>query len=301
MESEFLQWLEKTIVKPANVSVGIGDDAAVLHGFGSVVVATDSIVDGVHFDSSKHDWKKIGHKAIAVNLSDLAAMGAKPTACTLSLIAGAGQTVPQCQQIVQGLNQSAVKYGCPLVGGDFVKHDGPLSLTVTAFGYLEDDWAPWTMTGAEPGDVVLCTGSFGGSIFRKHVEFQPRAEIASQFREQRIQVAAATDVSDGLAGDLLKICRSSSVGAEIQLDKIPISGDAKELAKSTGKTPLQHGLCDGEDFELILVVDESQLKKIGQLQLECPLSQIGRIIETPGIWYREHDEMKRLEFTAYEH
>ncbi len=301
MEAEFLRWLYGNLKASANVPIGIGDDAAVVRSGHLSVLAADAIVDGVHFQSEVHRFDQIGHKALAVNLSDVAAMGATPTACLLSLIAGTDQTLDQCKNIVDGLLRTASKYRCPLVGGDFVKSPGPLTLAVTVYGEIDDLKNVWTISGARVGDIIFATGSFGGSILRKHLEFEPRLDLVNHIRQQQIQVSAATDVSDGLAGDLLRLTNASSVGAVIDLESIPISDDAITLSKSSDKSSLQHALNDGEDFELLLTLDQTQAEKLIRSNPNLTITRIGQMIEKPGVWYLDNDCLNPVAVESYEH
>jgi len=315
MEKQFINWLKSDLQFAPQVRLGIGDDAAVLNAMeGQTVLTCDAIVDQVHFDLSKHSPEEIGHKALAVNLSDLAAMGASPTACLMTLTVNNNIDLKFCQRLTQGLRELGDRFDCPLIGGDFVKADGPLHVSVTAVGNVPGG-GYWTLDRAEPGDAIIVSGPLGGSILGRHLEFTPRIDLARQLRGISA-VKAATDISDGLAVDLAAICEASSraetdrknVGAEIVLDKIPISDAAEQLSQQSKRQPIDHALYDGEDFELILVVAQNLVKPVldfGAASGCGPFFEIGTIVESQGIYSldskHEVHSRRKLLVQGYEH
>lgn len=305
MEAEFIAWLRGRLAADPRVPVGIGSDAAVLElASGQAVVTTDALMDGVDFVLGEVEPRRIGWKALAVNLSDLAAMGAKPVAAFISLILPRTNALSLAQELYEGLFPLADQFQVAIAGGDTNCWNGPLAISITAIGEPPARGS-WTRRGARPGDVVLASGSFGGSILGKHLDFTPRLALARQLAE-RYEIHAATDVSDGLSLDLSHILSESGAGACLDLDAIPIADAARELAarelaagelaagelaagelaanRGDRLTPLDHALGDGEDFELLLVAEPAEAARIlADTRLAAPLRSIGIITAEPGL------------------
>ena len=285
MEKEFIRWLRQRTNGPSQkVQIAIGDDAAVFTPAPDpLVVASDSIADGTHFDTQIHSLRQIGRKAVAVNLSDIAAMGAKPLYATLSFFLPKTFTVKQAQELFIGAADLAEAYGTQVIGGDTNSWHGKLVVGATLIGQVEH--TPWQMSGAVPGDAIVVTGEFGGSILGHHIDFEPKCQLAAQFASQ-YSINGATDVTDSLSYDLDQMCLLSGCGAEIELEKIPVSAAANELARSNPeKTELEHALYDGEDFELILavppgVVDEMMDDEKFGIDFQPAFAIISRNIQT---------------------
>ena len=251
MEQEFIRWLrQRNDRSNQSVQIGIGDDAAVITPDSSpLVVTSDSIADGTHFDARIHTLRQIGRKAVAVNLSDVAAMGARPLYATLSFLLPRAFSAEQAQELFLGGADLAAEFGVQIIGGDTNSWPGKLVVSATLIGQVEH--ATWRMSVCGPGDAIVVTGEFGGSILGHHLDFVPKCRLADSFAK-KYSIDAATDVSDSLSFDLDQICLLSGCGAEIELERIPVRSAAWELAKSRGgKSGLEHALYDGEDFELI--------------------------------------------------
>jgi thiamine-monophosphate kinase len=285
VESEFIAWLRNRLPTHPRLRLGIGDDAAVLRLAGECVVTTDLLTDGVDFILAECDPRRVGRKALAVNLSDLAAMAARPVAALVSLALPRSGALDLAVQLYEGMLPLAEEFDMALAGGDTNTWDGPLAISVTALGEPTGRGV-LTRSGARPGDQILVTGAFGGSIRGRHFDFQPRVAEAIALHE-RYRLSAGTDVSDGLTLDLSHICRESGCGAELDLDAVPIHDDARRLAaeQSDGRTPLEHALADGEDFELILAVPEGEATAmLTDRPLTNPLTRIGTFVEASGLW-----------------
>jgi thiamine-monophosphate kinase len=252
MESEFIAWLRKRLPPHPQLFLGPGDDAAILQlgRNARCVVTVDMLNDGVDFRLSDIDARRAGRKALAVNLSDLAAMAARPVAAVVALalprIGGAELAVA----LYEGMIPLAEQYGIAIAGGDTNSWDGPLAISITAIGEPTPRGL-WLRSGAKPGDKILVTGSFGGSIFGKHLDFEPRLNEALLLND-RYEIHAAIDCSDGLSLDLSRLAAESNLGAVVDLSAIPISSAAKD--GSHAPDALNHALSDGEDFELILAI-----------------------------------------------
>lgn len=287
MENDLLRWFRATLPSHKQLVLGAGDDAAVIHlNEGKQLVATtDMLMDGVDFRIGEHDLSEIGHKAIAVNLSDLAAMAATPVAALVSLALPQSGGEALAKGLYDGILRTAALYGMAIAGGDTNSWDGPLVISITALGEVLPG-REWRRSGAQLGDAILVTGIFGGSIVRKHLNFSPRVEEALWLSEN-VNVHAAIDVSDGLSLDLARLAEASGLGACIDLDRVPVSPLAHMLSAQevNGATPLDHALADGEDFELILAVKpENAADLISRQPLRVQLTEIGCFIDEPGLW-----------------
>jgi thiamine-monophosphate kinase len=254
--------------------VGMGDDAAVFDSGGKqVVVTTDMLVEGVHFRRDWSDFYSIGWKAAAVNLSDIAGMGAEPTFSFISLAFGTGESVENMDRLYDGFVDCLTRYGARLAGGDTNSTPKNLVLSVTQLGEVAPGRA-FLRRGAHVGDRVLVTGTLGNSaaglallieaglpraerldkdLVNMHRRPQPRI-VASRVAAESGVVRAAMDLSDGLAADLKKLCTASGVGARIDASAIPISDGVKRVASILHKDPVLMALQGGEDYELVFCV-----------------------------------------------
>ncbi|HEX4130969.1 MAG TPA: thiamine-phosphate kinase [Pirellulales bacterium] len=287
METEFIAWLRSRLPasQQSGVVVGIGDDAAVLDlppGPGTLVTV-DMLTDGVDFRLADVDPRRVGRKALAVNLSDIAAMAGRPIAAFVAVALPRDGAATLARQLFEGLAPLAERYGVALAGGDTNTWDGPLVISITLLGQASSR-GPLTRRDARPGDAILVTGSLGGSILGHHFDFEPRIDEALLLHE-RYELHAGIDTSDGLSLDLSRLCTESRVGAELELTAVPVSAAARELATTDGRSPLDHALADGEDFELILAVEPTSAERIiAEQPLAVPVTRIGRIVERPGLW-----------------
>lgn len=305
MEQSFLAYLRGRCRALPQVELGIGDDAAVLSASSDkTVICTDQIVDGVDFLSSEHSLANVGFKSMAINLSDIAAMGAVPICALVTLTLPAKNATRIAGDVYEGILEAAAKYRVAIAGGDISTYDitqtdAPLAINVTLIGTLPSG-PEWRRNGAQEGDLVLVSGAVGGSIRGRHLRPTPRIELVNQLREH-CDVHAAIDISDGFSLDLDRLCATSGVGVEIDIDAIPIHEDAKHLSETSGRTPFQHAWSDGEDFELIITLSESDYAKIATLKLEAPLTKIGTIVGRTGIWKRVGSKFERLSPQGYHH
>nr|WP_324614069.1 thiamine-phosphate kinase [Ferrimonas sediminicola] len=291
-----------------DVLMGIGDDAAILRvpANNQLVVTTDTLVEGIHFLPSI-DPEMLAYKSVAVNLSDLAAMGADPAWLTLAL------TLPRSDEtwlsrFAAGLNQICEYYGIALVGGDTTR--GPLTITLTALGHVPSDQS-LSRSGAKPGDWIFVTGHLGDSaaglkllkgelqasddhrefLVTRHLRPTPRILAG---RSLRGIASACLDLSDGLAGDLEHIVTASGVGAHVEIDKLPLS---KALLETLGdEEARQLAIRGGEDYELLFTVPEAQKGALMTALGEAGVSHscIGQIRAGSGIhYYREGEPLQQ--------
>ncbi|MEM1226681.1 MAG: thiamine-phosphate kinase [Planctomycetota bacterium] len=289
MEQSFLAYLRGRTRSLPQVAIGIGDDAAVIDrvdGEGVQQIAcADQIIDGVDFRSSEHAGCDIGFKAMAINLSDVAAMGGTPTAAIVTLALPIENATEIAGDVYEGILEAAGAFDIAIAGGDLTTYDGPLAISVTLLGTVR---GPWLRSAAQVGDAVLVSGALGGSILGRHLRPEPRLELARQLR-QHVDVHAAIDVSDGFSLDLDRLCAASGVGVEIESDRLPISDDAHELARSSGRSAYQHAWSDGEDFELIVTMSAADADRMNDTPLAAPLTRIGTVVSRTGLWKRTAD------------
>ena len=305
MESTFIEWLRHRLGKHACLRLGPGDDAALLRlaDGRDGVVTVDLLTDGVDFKLGIDDPRRIGRKALAVNLSDLAAMAAQPLAVVIALALPRTGALELAQELYAGLLPLAEQFDVAIAGGDTNTWDGPLAISVTAIGQTTEH-GPLLRSGAQPGDWILVTGQFGGSILGHHFDFVPRVAEALRLNSQ-YRLHAGIDVSDGLSLDLSRIATESGCGAVIELARVPIAPAAVELAGqlADGSTPLDHALADGEDFELVLAVPPDEAARLlADQPVATPLTHIGQFVAERGLWSTGGPgKLQALAARGYEH
>jgi len=288
------------------VLVGPGDDAAVLAPIRNerIVVTTDAVVEGVHFSRAFSTPADIGHKALAVNLSDLAAMGATPRWALLSLVLPGSMPVSDVEELVDGLAALARRYGVSVVGGNITRTDGALVVDVTAGG----DVAPrkWlTRSGAGAGNEIYVSGSIGGAAaglemlktgtgnrepatacIARHRRPEPRVRLGIAMGRAKA-ARAAMDLSDGLADALKQVASASGVGVKIDADSLPIDPCAREWWASRGTDPVIAAVSGGDDYELLFAVAPQRgsgggaLRSVARHVAEPPLTKIGVFTKDP--------------------
>jgi thiamine-monophosphate kinase len=286
-------------------ALGLLDDAAMLTPppGSDLVLTKDALVAGVHFFSEDLP-DTIARKALRVNLSDLAAKGATPGGFLLALALPDGVTDGWLSDFAQGLAADAETYACPLFGGDTVKTPGPLMVSITAFGFVPQGKMV-QRRGAKAGDRVIVTGTIGDAalglglqrdeenarrwkldsimvehLVRRYLLPQPRTAVA---RLLQAQASAAMDVSDGLAGDLAKLCRVSGVSAEVEVARVPLS-DAARTAVAADPALMETILAGGDDYEIVCTVPAAQSDAfIAAAQAAgVPAIDIGRVTAGEG-------------------
>ena len=282
-EFDFLHALRSRTPAVPGVLVGPGDDCAVLlPPAGKLLVTTDLLTEGVDFLLAQASPEAVGRKAMGVNLSDIAAMAGTPFAAVVSLALPRhppGMTTRElADRLDAGLREMANRFGVAIVGGDTNTWDGGLVVSVTALGHAD---RPVTRSGAKPGDAIFVTGPLGGSLLGRHLDVTPRVREALALRDF-VDLHAMIDVSDGFAADLSHVLAESAVGAEIDADAVPIHADAVARSRLTGRTPLDHALNDGEDFELVFTVSEADGAKLARAPV--PVTRVGRVVPGPGLW-----------------
>lgn len=279
------------------VVLGIGDDAAVLRPpkGEDLLATTDAVVEGVHFDR-RFSPEDVGWKALAVNLSDLAAMGARPLWALVALAVPPGTSAARLARVAAGLGACARAAGIAVAGGN-VTRAAELSLTVTVIGSARPARV-LARKGARPGDAILVSGTLGEAALG--LERGAPAAFARRQRRPEARLAlgralagiatAAIDVSDGLVQDLGHLCRASKVGASIRLDALPLS--AAYLRRVAGRPdPWAPALAGGEDYELVVAVPPRRVAAAlaAARRVRTPLAPIGAIVPRRGVWVVERD------------
>ncbi|MBK6940206.1 MAG: thiamine-phosphate kinase [Planctomycetes bacterium] len=273
---ELVRSLAARFPRSAGLLVGIGDDAAIADSEGrTVVVTTDLLLDGIDFVLAECGFWAAGRKAMAKNLSDVAAMGCEPWLAFTSTALPPGTTGEEAHALFDALTSTAAAHGCTVAGGDTKRSSGPLVVNVTVIGRARAR-PPLVRSGARVGDVVCVTGEFGGSILGHHLSFEPRVWAGLRLNEVH-GAHAAIDVSDGLEIDLVRLADASGVGVFVELNAIPIRAAADVLAQRDGVRALEHALHDGEDYELIVALPEHVVADaVRDPELGTPLTVIGR-------------------------
>jgi thiamine-monophosphate kinase len=297
-------------VTRADVSLGTGDDCALLDvpAGKQLAVTMDTLVADRHFFPDTDPWR-LGWKVLAVNLSDLAAMGAEPAWVTFAV------TLPYVDEswldtFMQGFSTLAMEHDVQLVGGDTTK--GPLSVTLQAQGFVEPGRA-MLRSGAKPGDGIYVTGDIGGAAVALKL-LQAGAVVPAVLRDRLEQpvprvrqgqklasvASACIDISDGLAGDLRHILEASNCGARIGLDALPLLPETREyIADSDRQLPLT----GGDDYELLFTVAEHDRAALESLlpELGCPVTRIGTIEQEPCLRLADRDGTLIEPGEAYDH
>ncbi len=305
-ESRVVEAIRRIVGTPRGVRKGIGDDAAVLpwdkrH---ELLLTVDAIVNGVDFHLKQASPEAVGWKALAINLSDIAAMGGLPFYALVSLGIPAGFSYAWIRRFYAGMKKLAVKFRVAVVGGDLTRSK-VFFASVTVAGRVEKHKLV-LRDSAKAGDFIFVTGRLGGSILGKHLKFTPRLREA-RFLVERFKIHAMMDLSDGLMRDLAILMKESKKGACIFTEDIPVSRDALRVARKRNISPLRSALCDGEDFELVFTASPGEAKKILALKkglLGTPVSCIGRVKKSPEILFQrsEKDTGKlRWPWKGYEH
>jgi thiamine-monophosphate kinase len=265
--------LQKQLATRRGVRLGIGDDCAVLDVLHTPIITMDALVEGVHF---RRDWttpRALGRKSMAVNISDLAASGARPVAAFVSLAVSQNDTVEWIESLYMGFEDMAHQFDFTIAGGDTVKSLGGTMISVALIGeVLNEQRGPILRSGAQIGDVLLVSGTLGdsaaglaallaekpenfGKVLLRHHEPTPRLQLMRELLESNPHaIHAALDISDGLVGDAAHMAKKSGVSIEIDADKLPLSAACRDAAKSLEQDEIKWALTGGEDYELLLAV-----------------------------------------------
>jgi thiamine-monophosphate kinase len=309
---------------PSFVPIAIGDDAAVLKPERSAleVVTTDCLVEGVHFDRTFATPADIGYKALAVNLSDLAAMGASPRVALLSLVLPSAWPVADFDAFLDGLLSLATNVRIALVGGNIARSPGPLVVDLVAIGSVKPRRV-LTRDGARPGDELYVSGSLGAAAAglaslkaarvdstierrldceARHLRPEPRLRLGSLLARTRT-ARACVDLSDGLADGAHQLARASGVGVLIEAGDVPIDPGARAWFTRHGGSALDAALSGGEDYELLFAVSPKNrrlLASVEKMLPNLPITRVGRVMNSRRVEIR-CDEQTRVLPRGFSH
>jgi thiamine-monophosphate kinase len=312
---------------PEWLLVGPGDDAAVVSPKRNEleVITTDASVEGVHFDRTFVPPPAIGHRALAVNLSDLAAMGATPRLATLSLAMPGALPVTHFEGLVEGLLSLARRHDTTVVGGNLSRSPGPLVVDVMAVGTVRPRRV-LTRAGARPGDIVFVSGTIGAgraglemcaggardATAQGHPDAvsdedaaTPRARYLRPVPRVRLGVllgrnqaaTACMDLSDGLADGLRGLARASGAGMAVDADALPVDPEARALFEADGRDPVLEAVAGGDDYELLFTVSprrQGRLRAVARLAHGVTFTRIGIVTRDPGIVLRRRGRDEAL-------
>ncbi|WP_418791639.1 thiamine-phosphate kinase [Phosphitispora sp. TUW77] len=304
----------KILPYSGKVVKGIGDDTAVMKQEPGrlLLMTTDMLVEDIHFSLSYCSLKAVGWKAMAVNVSDIAAMGGVPSFAVVSVSIPPDWEVAQAEDLYSGLIDCSREYGIDIVGGDTVSSMKGLTVNVALTGCIEPDRVVYR-SGASPGDIIMVTGPLGSSAAGLHILNNPLPEALPGIKDEVISshlyprarlkegrilgglgyISSMNDISDGLANEVLEICRASSTGCELYESALPFTEAVSLVAQGAGVSPSHWALYGGEDFELVFTVKPvglelvtSALREAGALPCQVGrITQLGkgcRLIDTGG-------------------
>ncbi len=306
-EFELIARLTHTLPTNESVVTGAGDDCAVLDlsvPDKLVLFKTDAVVEGIHF-TRETPPEKIGRKALARCLSDIAAMAGTPTAALVTIALPQDFDPEFVGRIYDGMNILAREHNVAIVGGETTTNPERILISISLIGTVPHG-KQILRSGAKPGDAIFVTGELGGSLAEKHLDFEPRLAEARWLAEH-FSIHAMMDLSDGLGGDLQHILKASGVGAELLKTAVPVSRAAKVRAKANpaAKPAFAAALTDGEDFELLFTVaSQDAVKLLDTWKRRFPglkLSCIGKIVAGDGILIRDKGGSHKLAARGYEH
>jgi len=309
---------------PPGVVRGIGDDCAVLEDGPRhyLLWTVDTLIEGVHFDLSYTSLHRLGRKALAVNLSDLAAMGGEPVAALLSLGWPPSRPLSEALDLAAGLQEAAREFGAPLIGGDTVKSPPGLNLSLTLLGRVPRREL-LTRDGARPGDLVWVTGPLGEAaagleilrrplvvpeavrrpLVQAHLDPRPQLAVGRLLAVSRL-ATAAIDLSDGIASDLFHICRESGVGAVLEAAALPLTDALRQVAALLGRAPVDLALTGGEDYQLLFTTPPEAAAPLRARVAAAALPQpavIGRLIPGDRVWLEEAGGLRDISGTGFDH
>ena len=295
---------EKIQLKNSSTIKGIGDDAAVLsYPDKKIVVTTDLLTEGIHFNLMYCPLKHLGYKAVVVNLSDVYAMNAIPKQITVSIAISSKFSIQAIEELYSGIHLACEKYGVDLIGGDTTSSLTGLTISITAIGEANEDELVYR-SGAQVTDLVCVTGDLGGAymglqllerenevfkvnanqkplfegydyILERQLKPEARNDIKELLKTLDIKPTSMIDISDGLSSEVIHLCKASKVGCSIYEEKIPLDSQTKDFAEELSINPLVAALNGGEDYELLFTVP---LASYDMIKKEFDITIIGHIV-----------------------
>ncbi len=295
---------EKIKLKNPSSILGVGDDAAVLnYDKKQVIVTTDMLTEGIHFNLIYTPLKHLGYKAAVINFSDVFAMNALPRQMLVSIAVSAKFTTLMMDELYEGINLACQKYGVDMVGGDTSSSLTGLTISITAIGEAEKDEIVYR-SGANVNDLICVSGNLGaaymglqllerekrvfestgqqpeleefGYILERQLKPEPRGDIIQLLRELKIKPTSMIDISDGLSSELLHICSASEMGCKIFAGKIPIDPETIKMGNEINIDAMVAALNGGEDYELLFTVPISDFENVGR---RPEISIIGHVVD----------------------
>jgi thiamine-monophosphate kinase len=278
-----------------STKLGIGDDCAIVSypDKMDIVVTTDLLMEGIHFDLMYCPLKHLGYKAVMVNLSDIYAMNAKPKQITVSIAVSAKFSVEALEELYEGIALACKNHSVDLIGGDTSSSLTGMTISITALGEVKKDKAV-KRSGAKPNDLICVSGDLGGAylglqilerekhvytttgsespklegydyVLEKQLKPEARKDIIERLAKYKVMPTAMIDVSDGLSSELLHICKCSQVGCKVYTDKIPVNVDTAKVANEFSIDSLTAALSGGEDYELLFTVSIEDFHKVSMV------------------------------------
>jgi len=294
-EDALIEWIRcKQLSADRDVPIGVGDDMAMIRSSsGEILLTCDMLMDDVDFDTRRHSPEQIGRKALAVSLSDCAAMAVRPRWVLVSIALPDTWSMDQAQQLFCGIEKLAAQYECRIIGGDTNSWKQPLAIDITVVAEPWPGVTPIRRNGLRPGDSLWVTGCLGGSLTGRHLVFEPRVHQARALAERLgHSLHAMMDLSDGLSTDAARMAAASNCG--IELDEAALNQVASDAAiaaaKADGRPILDPVLNDGEDFELFFAVAQNAAEPPPTISVEgtppVTCRKIGVAIDEKGLWLR---------------
>ncbi len=286
---------EKVFTKDKQVIVNIGDDAAVIRSTPNrlLIFTTDTLVEKIHFDLRYFTLEEVGWKAMAANLSDIAAMGGLPKYVLVTVGLPKSVKSQDVLQLYRGMNRIAKRYDCKIVGGDTTRVPQDLFITIALLGEVEKGRFT-TRNGAKKGDLICVTGNLGESqagleylkkhgrsrlpLVQKHLTPYPRIHEARTL-VRGLKINSMIDISDGLSSELFHIAEESHLGAVIDEAKLPVSPKCVKLASLLNLSPLSLALSSGEEYELLFTINKKEITKLNRMKKKLRISVIGEMVD----------------------
>lgn len=315
---------QNIVLKHSTSLKGIGDDAAVLESSSeNLVVTTDILTEGIHFDLVYTPLRHLGYKAVVVNLSDVYAMNAQPQQVLVSIAVSSKFKVDMIEELYDGIKLACEHYKVDLVGGDTTSSLTGLTISVTAIGRVEPNRVVYR-SGAKPNDLVCVSGDLGAAymglqllerekriftetksaqpdltgfeyVLERHLKPEARKDIIDEIFQRNLQPTSMIDISDGLSSELMHLCKQSAVGCMVYLDKIPVSDEVQTAAEEFNLEPTTIALNGGEDYELLFTISLSDYEKV---QNWNKVSVIGHIVSQEQGKYLVASDGSLLELKA---
>jgi thiamine-monophosphate kinase len=316
-----------------NLIIGIGDDTAVYKPTPgkTALLTTDSFIEGVHFDLTFTSFQHLGWKAIAANLSDIAAMGGSPRYAVIAISIPKKISLEMIEEFYQGAAAACKKYSCLIVGGDTTASIGNMAVSVALTGEADEQKILYRK-GAQPGDLICVSGHLGAShaglkilqrekkrflessnpaefqpnlapfaiALEKHLMPKPRFDIAALLTE-KVTTHCAIDISDGLASEVHRICTASKTGAKIYEHNLPLDSNTQQIAQEFTESPSTFALYGGEEYELLFTMTDQEFEKLESITSDVTI--VGRITQqSEGIeLVKENGEPEALPFAGWDH